>query len=166
MIDAQVRRVSLFDMELGEVMVVQDCEELLATEFKHILVTFELEHAAPQCLRVYPSQMRSPPIESRVPTFHCKDAQMVNAHFVDEVIRVRELVRDSDLTEIEGGSTRIIAQLTSLRAFMSSSKHRVKALSGGGTDVETAPGGVGRGEENWISSMGSSSPEESTYRGS
>ena len=43
-------------MELGEVMIVQDCEELLATKLKHILVTFELEHAAPQGLRVYPSQ--------------------------------------------------------------------------------------------------------------
>ena len=44
-------------MELGEVMAVQDCEELLATNLEHILVTFKLEHAAPQGLGVYHSQM-------------------------------------------------------------------------------------------------------------
>jgi len=45
--DRQARSVSLFDMELGKVVVVQDCKELLATKLKHIFVTIELEHAAP-----------------------------------------------------------------------------------------------------------------------
>jgi len=53
--DAQAMRVSLFDMELGEMMVVQDREELLPTKLKHIFVPFELKHAAPQGLRVYHS---------------------------------------------------------------------------------------------------------------
>lgn len=44
--------VSLFDMELGEVMVVHDREELLAAKLKHIFVPFKLEHAAPQGLGV------------------------------------------------------------------------------------------------------------------
>jgi len=42
-------------------------------------------------------------IECGVPTFDCKDAQMVDARFMDEVIRVHKLVREGDLTEIEGG---------------------------------------------------------------
>jgi len=77
---------------------------------------------------------------------------MVDARFMDEVIRVRELVRDGDLTEIEGESKHIIVQLTSLRAFMSSLKHRVKAPSGRGTDVEVAPAGR-TGEDDWMPSI-------------
>jgi len=91
---------------------------------------------------------------------------MVDARFMDEVIRVCELVRDGDLTEIEEECKDIVVQLTSLRAFRSSLKHRVKALSGGGTDVEVAPAGWGSDEGDWMPSMGSSSPEESTNRGS
>ena len=60
---------------------------------------------------------------------------------MDKVIRVREPARDGDLREIEGESEHIIVQLTSLRAFISSLKHRVKALSGGGANVEVAPAG-------------------------
>ena len=63
--NVQARRVSRFDMELGEVMVVQDCEKLLATKLKHIFVTFQPEHAVLQGLRVYPSQMRPPPNRMR-----------------------------------------------------------------------------------------------------
>lgn len=47
---------SLFDMELREVMVVQNSKEPLPTKLKHILVPFELEHAAPQGFRVCSSQ--------------------------------------------------------------------------------------------------------------
>lgn len=68
---------------------------------------------------------------------------MVDARFMDEVIGVREIVRDGNLKEIEGEFKRVVVQLTSLRAFMSSLKHRVRALSGGGTDVEAAPAGLG-----------------------
>lgn len=91
---------------------------------------------------------------------------MVNARFMDEVIRVCESIRDRDLTEIEERSERVTVQLTSSRAFKSSLKHRVKALSGGGTELEMAPAGPGSCEDDWMPSIGSSSPEESTYRGS
>jgi len=45
-VDARAGRVSLFDVEFGEVMIVQDCKELLSAKLKHIFVSFELEHAA------------------------------------------------------------------------------------------------------------------------
>ena len=57
--DAQARKVLLFDMELGEVMVVQNRKELLSTKLEHIFVPFELEHAAPQSLGVCPGQERA-----------------------------------------------------------------------------------------------------------
>ena len=78
---------------------------------------------------------------------------MADARFMDEVIRVGELVREGNLTEIEGESKHIIVQLTSLRAFMSSLKHRVNALSGGGTGVEVEPAGRGGGEDDDMPSM-------------
>jgi len=70
---------------------------------------------------------------------------MVNARFMDEVILLCEPIRDGDLTEIEKESTHIAVQLTSLRAFRSSLKHRVVALSGG-ADVEMV--GRGSGEDD------------------
>lgn len=39
-------RSSLFDMEFGEVMIMQDSKELLPAKLEHISVSFELEHAA------------------------------------------------------------------------------------------------------------------------
>lgn len=47
---------SLFDMEFGEVMVVQDRKESLSAKLEHIFVPFELEHAVSQGLGVCPSQ--------------------------------------------------------------------------------------------------------------
>jgi len=51
--DVRARRVSLFDMELGEVMAVQDRKEPLSAKLEHISVPFELEHAVPQGLGVF-----------------------------------------------------------------------------------------------------------------
>ena len=67
---------------------------------------------------------------------------MVDARFVNEVIRVCELVRNGDLAEIEEGFKAIVFQLTSSRAFRSSLKHRLKTLSGGTADAEVAPAGL------------------------
>jgi len=53
--NVSTRRVLLFYMELGEVMVVQDCQESLSTKLEHIFVSFELEHAVPQGRGVCPS---------------------------------------------------------------------------------------------------------------
>ena len=55
----QARRVSLFDMKLGEVMVMQNRKELFSTKLEHIFVSFKLEHAVPQGLGVCSSQERS-----------------------------------------------------------------------------------------------------------
>jgi len=52
----QARRVSLFDVEFGEVVVVQDRKEPLSAKLEHIFVTFELEHAVSQGLGVFDSE--------------------------------------------------------------------------------------------------------------
>ena len=71
--DAQARRVSLFDMELGEVMVMQDCKELLSAKLEHIFVPFELKHVVPQGLGVCP--VKNDPInKTRILTFDSEEA--------------------------------------------------------------------------------------------
>lgn len=69
---------------------------------------------------------------------------------MNKVIRVCKLVQDGDLTKakVEKESEHIVGQLTSLRAFRSSLKHRVKTLSGGAADAEVAPVGLRRGEDD------------------
>lgn len=54
-VDAQAGRVSLFDVKLWKVVVVQDRKELFPTKSKHVLVPFESKHAVSQGLGVYPS---------------------------------------------------------------------------------------------------------------
>lgn len=65
---------------------------------------------------------------------------MVDARFMNEVIRVCEPVHGGDLTKIEEGPKHIVAQLTSLRAFRSPLKHLAKALSGGMLGTVVTPG--------------------------
>jgi len=67
---------------------------------------------------------------------------VVDARFVDEVIRVCEPVHGGDLTEIEEEPKHVVVQLTSLRAFRSSLKHLVRALSEGVADTVMVPVGL------------------------
>lgn len=79
------------------------------------------------------------PVECGTLTFNSENAQVVDARFVDEVIWVHEPVQGGDLAKIEQEPKHIVVQLTSLRAFRSSSKHRVRTLSVEPVDAEEAP---------------------------
>jgi len=67
---------------------------------------------------------------------------VVDTRFVNEVIRVCEPVHGSNLTGIEEEFKHIVVQLTSLRAFRSSLKHLVRALSEGVVDTVVVPVGL------------------------
>ena len=96
-----------------------------------------------------PVRRSSLPIECGTLTFNGEDAEVVDARFVNEVVRVCEFVRGGDLVrvDVEEGSMHTVGRLTSSRAFRSSLKHRVKTLSGGEADADVAPAGLRRGKD-------------------
>lgn len=100
MIDAQAERVSLFNVQSWKVMIVQDGKELLSAKLEHILVPFEFKHVAPQDLGICPSQIYLL-VKHVILTFYSEETQVMDAPFMDKVIRVCEPVLSGDLMGIE-----------------------------------------------------------------
>lgn len=74
-------------------------------------------------------------------TFDSEEAQVMDTRFVNKVIWVSEIIRDSDLTKIEKEFKYITAKITSLRAFRSSLKHLVRTSFEGAIATTAAPAG-------------------------
>jgi len=70
-----------FNVQPWKVMIVQDGKELLSAKLEHILVPFEFKHVAPQDLGI----------------FYSEETQVMDAPFMDKVIRVCEPVLSGDL---------------------------------------------------------------------
>lgn len=90
----------------------------------------------------------------------------MDAPLMYETIRVCKPILGGDLTGIEKKARSHCFWLTSLRNFKRSLKHLIKTLSEEATGNTMAPAGLLRDDDGWMSSILSSSPEESMYRGS
>lgn len=95
------RMSSLFDVQPREVIVMQDCKELLSAKLEHVPVTLEFEHIVSQGLGVCLSQTHPLLAKCMKQTFHSEETQVVNAPLMDEVIRVYKPILGGDLVGIE-----------------------------------------------------------------